>query len=362
MKADVLALINMKFSKKRPSKETLNHPGIIYLASGIDPFSNTPEAYIKAYEALGIDIINRVPDHPAPKPLEPGETKEFTEDYWHTYLGVYDTFCRKKYPYSDSDEFFADNKMQLEYDKLITPVPHRLDKKDIEKRERLIGDIGVYYYQIYTTLFMWGVEYLGWEVFLMAALSDPGRFKEKFLDQAFEKSLKLIKTLIEVDCPFVFCHDDLASVRGPIFDPSWYDEFIIPRYKILWEPVKTAGKKVVFVADGNMEVFLKPLRDIGVDGIMLESPATNFDLILEHFADKIIIGGIDTKILTFGTDIEIKRHVYDVHEKTKDLPGFVMSSCGGLHGNIPLENLEVYFDTRVETGHTLAGWRNNRDS
>lgn len=44
-------------------------------------------------------------------------------------------------------------------------------------------------------------------------------------------------------------------------------------------------------------------------------------------------------------------------EKTKNITGYVMSSCGGLHGNIPLKNLEVYFDARVITGHTPPNWR-----
>jgi len=34
-----------------------------------------------------------------------------------------------------------------------------------------------------------------------------------------------------------------------------------------------------------------------------------------------------------------------------------MSTPVGIHGNIPLENLEAYFDARVKTGHTLEDWR-----
>ena len=50
-----------------------------------------------------------------------------------------------------------------------------------------------------------------------------------------------------------------------------------------------------------MQSFLKPLRELGVDGVMLENPATDFSSILEHFNDRIIIGGADTKLLTFGS-------------------------------------------------------------
>ena len=39
VKPDVLALADLQQNReKRPSKETLNHPGLIQLASGLDPY------------------------------------------------------------------------------------------------------------------------------------------------------------------------------------------------------------------------------------------------------------------------------------------------------------------------------------
>ncbi len=67
MKRDVLAFANLQMTAKRPSKETLNHAGLIRLASGLDPLNETREAYLGAYRSLGIDILNRVPEKNAPK-------------------------------------------------------------------------------------------------------------------------------------------------------------------------------------------------------------------------------------------------------------------------------------------------------
>ncbi len=359
MKCDVLLLSELKLSSKKPSKETLNHPGIIQLASGLDPYKETSVAYLKAYESLGIDMINRVPEKNAPKPMEPGESAWLNDEIKKAYLGLYDTHCRMKYPYEKVDDFFnaGAGDIRLNYNELISVVPHSLDKEIINRKMSLVDNIGLYYYTYYTTLFMWGVEYLGWEVFLQAIALNPQGFKKKFLDLAFEESLKAIKLLIDINTPFVFCHDDLANANGPICSPKWYDKYIFPRYEELWKPVKRAGKKVIFVADGNMEFFLKKLVEVGVDGVMLENPATDFDLILKLFGDKIVIGGIETNLLTFGTPEIIKKHVLKVHEKTRDIPGFVLSTPGGLHGNIPLQNLEAYFDARVKTGHTMEGWK-----
>jgi hypothetical protein len=247
--------------------------------------------------------------------------------------------------------------IDLRYDKLQLLVPHSLDAGIIKRKMEIAGDIGLYYYSLYTTMFMWGVEYLGWEVFMLAASMDPAGFDEKFLSVAFDRSYELIGILCNAASPFVFCHDDLADARGPVFDPQWYEKYIFPRYGKLWEQVRTAGKKVIFIADGNMGKFLKPLKESGVYGVMLENPATDLDRIIEYFGDGVIIGGIDTKILTFGTPEEVRAHTLDVNKKMERVPGFVMSTPGGIHGNIPIENLAAYFDTRVETGHTPDKWR-----
>jgi len=357
MKQDVLALAEGRIPHKRPAKDTLNHAELIRLASGLDPYRQTPEAYREAYRSLGIDLINRVPTENAPPPLAPGEVREIGGDYAEAHLGLYDSVSRRRYPFATVEEFWRAPPLRLRYRELRTPSPHPIDPLDIGRRAALLGDIGLYYCMLYTTLFMWGVEYLGWEVFLLAAALDPAGFDEKFLQPAFDASLALIEELAAVDSPFVFCHDDLADGRGPVLAPAWYERYILPRYEALWEPVKRRGKKLVFVADGNMEPFLADLRRAGADGVMLENPATDFERILEVFGDRVVIGGVETRVLERGSPAEVRRHVTEVHRRTAGVRGFVMSTPGGIHGSIPLENLEAYFDARVQTGHTPAGWR-----
>lgn len=359
VKRDVLALADLqqKNSEKRPSKETLNHPDLIRLATGLDPYTQTPKAYREAYHALGIDLINRVPEENAPVPLEFGEVRDVGGGYKEAHLGLYNTVARHVYPFSSVEEFWQSDTLDPRYEELRTPSPHRLDSEEIQRKSKLLGNVGLYYYMLYTTLFMWGVEYLGWEVFLMAAAMDPEGFDEKFLQVVFPKSLKMIEMLAEIDSPFVFCHDDLVDARGPMFAPAWYEKYIFPRYEQLWSPAKQRGKKVIFVADGNMNEFLRSLRATGVEGVMLENPATDFEKILNVFGDKIVIGGIETGVIMHGSPEQVRQHVLRVHERTREIPGFVMSTPGGIHGNLPLENLAAYFDARVETGHTPEGWR-----
>jgi len=75
MRQSVLEWADGKATGKIAAKETLNHRELIERVSGLDVYTHTAEAYQLAYQALGIDIINRVPLENAPPPTPPGETQ-----------------------------------------------------------------------------------------------------------------------------------------------------------------------------------------------------------------------------------------------------------------------------------------------
>ncbi len=360
MQSDVWSWATGKQPGKLISKETLNHPRLIELVSGLNAYKHTPQAYRHAYQALGIDLINRVPLENAPLPTPPGEIRRHPlRPYDYAHLGVYDTVMRHTYACSCVEEVWELDVSALAYEDLLTPSPHPCQAADAATRQAFLGEVGLYYPMLYTTLFMWPVEVLGWEIFLLAAALEPSRFHDHFLVPCTEKSRRLVAELARCDSPFVFVHDDLASASGPVFRPSWYDDFIFPHYPEIFAPAKQAGKKIILVADGNLTRFLPKLICSGVDGIMFESPATPLEAVIEHFGNpgQYFIGGISTTLLTFGSPDEVRRSVFRVAKQAGDLPGFAIASGGGLHGSIPIENLEAYFDARAEIGATPRYWR-----
>ncbi|MBD3377851.1 hypothetical protein GF406_22670 [candidate division KSB1 bacterium] len=348
MKKDVLQWAAGQRVTKLIRKETLNHTDLIEKISGLDVYKDTQEAYLKAYEHLGIDIINRVPLENAPPPTPAGQTKMHpTLPYQVAPLGVYDTVMRHTYACKSVEQVWTLEMDQICYQDLMTPVPHSCKPDDIALRDQAIGDIGLYYPMLYTTLFMWPVEVLGWEIFMLAAISEPERFHDHFLIPCIKKSKKIIADMLKgSESPFLFLHDDLASHTGPMFPPSWYDEYIFPHYRDIWAKAKEQGRKIIFVADGNMSHFLPKLVQAGVDGIMFENPATPVESVIEHFgnAGQFMIGGVNTRILTTGSPSDVRQMLNDLMQKVRDVPGFAIASCGGLHENIPIENLEAYFE------------------
>ncbi len=360
MKADLLAWAAGQQPARLISKETLNHPELIELVSGLDVYHQTPEAYRRAYQALGIDLVNRVPLENAPLPTPPGNTRRHPQQpYDYAHLGVYDTVMRHTYACAAPEDIWELEVASLSYEDLLTPAPHPCQAGDAAARQAYLDTVGLYYPMLYTTLFMWAVEVLGWEVFLLAAALEPRRFHDHFLAPCAIKSRQIVAELAQSDSPFVFVHDDLASASGPVFRPSWYDEYIFPHYPHIFSPAKQAGKKIILVADGNMTRFLPRLVEAGVDGLMFESPATPLAAVIEHFGapGQFFIGGISTTALTLGTPDEVRQSVFQVVKQAGGCPGFALASGGGLHDSLPVENLEAYFDARAEVGATPHDWR-----
>lgn len=364
MKSDVLAWACGDPTAKLVSKETLNHRGLIELVSGLDVYEHTAEAFKRAYEALGIDLINRVPLQNAPPPTPPGRVRPIPDrPYQLAHLGVYDTAMRSVYAANSAEEVWQVDVEALRYEDLLTPAPHPCTAADIGAREAAIGEVGLYYPMLYTTLFMWPVETLGWENFMIAAALEPDRFHERFLLPCVAKSKAIVAEIARASAlPFVFVHDDLAAATGPMFDPLWYDDSIFPHYPEIFDPAKRLGKKIIFVADGDMTIFLPKLIEAGVDGLMWEAPLTPLDAVIEHFGNpgQFFIGGVSTKTLAYGTPAEIRAEVDDLYRRTKDYPGFALASGGGFHSGLPLQNIEAYFDVRAEIGATPPDWRTLR--
>jgi hypothetical protein len=361
MRRDVLQWAAGEPSGKFVAKETLNHRELIELVSGLDVYSHTAEAYRRAYQALGIDMVNRVPLENAPPPTPHGETRPHpTKPYHYAPLGVYDTVMCHTFPCETPEEVWDLDMSTVRYDDLLTPVPHPCAAEDIHAREAFLGEVGLYYPMLYTTLFMWAVEVLGWDVFMLTAALDPGRFHEHVLMPCAHKSAAIVAEMARSsDSPFIFVHDDLADARGPVFRPAWYEQYILPHYPAIWAEAKRLGKKVIYVADGNMTAFLPHLADAGVDGLMFETPATPLEAVIEHFGQKgqFFIGGIATQTLTFGSAGDVRRMVLGLVERAAPYPGFAMASGGGLHENVLLQNLEAYFDARASVGVTPVDWR-----
>jgi len=352
LKQDVLDALSGRFPGKIPSKETLNHPGIINLLSGLDVYEQTPAAFDITWQRLGIDIHVPLMKENTTRPRVPGGTW-VEDDRIYSDYGVFPTSMPLILPGStfalSEEQIFSYDPGRDDFNLADAIRDYRIYNQAFRTH---FSDLAVMYELYYTTLFMWPVVTFEWIPFMLAAASDPQRFDECLWQPWTRISRKHFEVLAACDEEVVFCHDDLAMGKGPVFSPTFLEKYILSRYAWIMEPVFKAGKKLIFVSDGNIDVLLERLLEFPISGIMYENPATPFERVLSTWgkAGRGFIGGISTTILTNGTPEEVRQHTCQVIERGREYPGFIISSCGGLPGTIPMENMLAYIHTRSEMG------------
>ena len=342
----LLNTLRLRDTDRIAQTETLEHPAFLQKLTGIDPFTNPCGAMLAAVKKLDLDWVYSLPKKSYR--FAEGETKKklddgsyvsewgFTGSVWHT------------------ETAFPDEESVLRYDPFARfsseEALHASIRSGLESTlsdQRLLGRTAVVTGLYYTTLFQWFILTFGWEMFLITAASEPERFSHtiaRFADLSVEHA----KIWGESDIPFFFCHDDLAITRGLVFEKQWYLRNIFPHYERIFAEIKKAGKPVIFVSDGNYTQIAADILAAGADGLLFDWTFDLDETLGRYGKDKVLIGNADTQVLTFGSMEDVKKEVRRCTDAGQDYPGYIFKCSNDLPHNIPLENIEGYFDTFAE--------------
>jgi hypothetical protein len=196
----------------------------------------------------------------------------------------------------------------------------------------------------YHSLFSACIRTFGWEMFLTSMPGNEERFA-KVLEGFARISIAEAEAWAETDAEVYITHDDIAWTSGAVFAPAWYRTYIFPWYAKIWAPLKEAGKKVVFCADGTYTEFIHDIASAGADGFLFE-PTTSLEEIARHYGKThVIMGNADCRILQYGTKAEIFHEVRRCTEIGKDCPGYFMLASNHLPAGIPYDNMMYYFES-----------------
>jgi len=352
MKQDLLDALSGCTPSKIPSKETLEHPGLITHVSGVDVYGDTRRALTLAWERLGIDI------HAAP----PRENASPPPDHDATWVA--DGQRRARYginpSYMPLAQLETGGRWDLEQvwshdvaqDAAACELAASQEAIESQRFVDAFGDRAVRYGLYFTTLLSWAVVTFGWEPFFLAIGSDPERFEEQFWGPWAAVSWRRFEALSRLPDEVLFCHDHLAMATGPVLKPADLERYILSRYEWIMAPALEAGKRIILVCDGKLDDMLERLLELPFAGLLVDSPATSFQRVLDTWgrAGRGFSGGIETDLLTRGTPGQVIAHTRDVIERGRAYPGFILSASGQLPANIPLENLLAYFRTRDALG------------
>ena len=192
-------------------------------------------------------------------------------------------------------------------------------------------------------LFHYFITTFGYNLFCDAAFCHPVVF-EKLLDRFAELSYKFSEAWAKTDIEVFIAHDDIAMNASTIFPPDWLRKHIFPRYKEILAPVQRAGQKIIYFSDGDYTAVLDDLDEVKFDGYVFE-PQMDLEMMIERYGgQKAILGNVDVRVLTFGDKEDVRREIDRCLNLGKDVPGYFLNVSGSIPQNVPLENLQFYFE------------------
>ncbi len=348
-KSRALKAMNLEATDRVPCQEWIDHPEFIKKITGIDPFEYPTEAVVKLLKVLDIDWYVGIPEKS--RKFDNGETSKTEEGIKYTEWGFTGSQWEEENVFLDEEEVLSYNPFEDKTGRVrIVTKKYRRDRiNDCLKGQPLAGDSTLVTGLYYTTLFQSFILAFGWELFLVTARLEPERFK-KTIELFTEFSIRNVNEWLEEDIEVMFCHDDLSLSRGLVFPKEWYVENIFPSYERIFDPIKKAGKKIIFVSDGNYTDLIDDIFAVGADGLIVDNYVDMGPVLKKYGSSKVICGNVDSRILTTGTMDDVRKEVKRCMDLGKQYPGYFIRAAGDLPHNIPLDNIECYFDSCRELG------------
>jgi len=195
----------------------------------------------------------------------------------------------------------------------------------------------------YRTQMSFAIAAFGWDMLLMMAGLDVKRFTEILHD--WLETLKVHYQALAAspyDC--ILTHDDIVWTAGAFMHPDWYRKELIPGFKEIWDIVHAAGKKVIFCSDANYQQFVPDIAEAGADGFVFD-PMVDMEYMVKEFGKThVLMGGVDCRIMTFGTEEETRAAVREALDLGRDCPGYFFSVSNQIPENIPIQNVVACMD------------------
>lgn len=168
---------------------------------------------------------------------------------------------------------------------------------------------------------------MGMNNFARALRKDPKLIEERF-EQTTEFVIGLFKTYAEAGAKIFFEGGDIAFKSGPLINPKYINQYVLPCMKRVTEAVHEWGGKIIFHSDGDITSLLDFIVEAGFDGLhCLEPPYVDLNLVKKKVGNKLcLLGNIDTShILVKGTQKEVEEAVIYAIKTLGPRGGYMLS-------------------------------------
>ncbi len=334
--------------------EHFSNPNAEHVITGIDPWQHPRLARERLHELTHMDVggitgsddpIERMPDESSFADESGRKSVRWgTGQSWHWDWGrLFPTVesCLQYDPLEHMDQRNMDVVENRDYS-ISAEEMARQYQAGIDAARAVAGDRSLVTGGFYNTIFMWPLLTFGWENFLELGAAYKDECKRLMAGFA-HFSRKVFQALAMTDIEVVGSHDDICFQGGPVFSPDWLREMVYPYYEEFWGYLRDAGKKVIFICDGNVDRVADDVIACGAHGILSE-PYTNWQEIARKHPDAVLAGDGDNRVLATGDREAVFAMVKRMADWGKRYPGYFFCVGNHLSWDLPVEGVKAYFE------------------
>ncbi len=189
--------------------------------------------------------------------------------------------------------------------------------------------------------FMWSAYLNGIDNLLMNFLAEPD-FVHELMDTVLAVMLRIARLAIRAGADVIQLGDDYAGNKGPMFSPSAFRTFVLPRLKKMVDTVHEEGGKVIKHSDGKLWLLLDDIVATGIDGLNPIEPAAGMNLgeVKRKYGSRVcLIGNVDcAHLLPHGSAEEVEAAVRQCIQDASFGGGYILSSSNSIHSGVNPEN------------------------
>jgi uroporphyrinogen decarboxylase len=192
---------------------------------------------------------------------------------------------------------------------------------------------------------------MGMNAFAIALRKNPKLIQERF-EQTTEFVIGLFKTYSECGAKVFFEGGDIAFKSGPLINPKYINEYVLPCMKRVTEAIHDWGGKIIFHSDGDITSILDFVVEAGFDALhCLEPPYVDLKLVKKKVGDKLcLLGNIDTSyILVKGTKEEVENAVKYAIKHLGPEGGYILSPSNS-HPAMSLQRIKWMIEATKRYG------------
>ena len=245
-------------------------------------------------------------------------------------------------PFTDVEQVYAFDAVR-EYGRFDVQTLARYLEKRWQQMQRIFPGqlvLGGYYF----TLMSGMIQAFGWDM-LLEALADPDRMRP-VVDSFARLTMTVMRAWAQTSAPVIAQHDDIVWGTGPFMRPDLYRELLFDHLRRFWAVLHAAGKKVMYVSDGDYSAFFDEIAAAGADGFFLEPSCPNLEQLIDGYGRTHFIVGsfVDCRALSFESWSEVREQMDRTFAAADRCRGLIWAVGNQIPYDLPVDRFRRYID------------------